>query len=118
LNTCNGCHLRETKNDGSGGGPFLHVRPRDVGQEATLSGFLTGIPGVADPRGVDIARDFNDLQERSNKLTASLQLCTPSGGTTTFSAARVASTSTTTQQVAPVGTVVKPVTQATTGRVH
>lgn len=58
LNTCNGCHSsRET------GVFFLQVSPRDVGQEAFLSGFLTGT-SVFDPQTGQL-RTFNDLARRS-----------------------------------------------------
>lgn len=48
LNTCNGCHTAET------GTSFTHVGCRDFNSflEAPLSGFLTGIIGLADPRGL------------------------------------------------------------------
>ncbi len=58
LNTCNGCHGAETSTG------FLHVNPRSVGQEASLSGFLTG-EQVPDPI-TGVSRTLNDLQRRSN----------------------------------------------------
>jgi len=70
LNTCNGCHTTET---GTG---FTHVGCRDFGSflEAPLSGFLTGISGVGDPRGgasgpyafADMDRRVIDLDELVN----------------------------------------------------
>lgn len=64
LNTCNGCHGAETAT------PFLHVHPREQGQVAALSGFMTGIT-VADP--VDgQSRTFNDIRRRRRDLRALL----------------------------------------------
>ncbi len=60
LNTCNGCHGAET------GTFFLQVAPRSPGQEASLSGFLTGID-VADPITNQI-RHFDDLKRRAIDL--------------------------------------------------
>lgn len=68
LNTCNGCHGAETQTF------FLHVSPRDVGQEAQLSGFLTG-ETVQDPVVPTTTRTLDDLQRRANGLRAFL--CTP-----------------------------------------
>lgn len=45
LNTCSGCHTRETNNI------FTHVKPRNVGSAAALSGFMTGLG--ADNNGAD-----------------------------------------------------------------
>lgn len=61
VNTCNGCHTSET---GTG---FLHVVPRLKGQEAGLSGFLTGID-VADPAGGGAMMHFADLDRRAADL--------------------------------------------------
>ncbi|XXX72106.1 LamG domain-containing protein [Sorangium sp. So ce134] len=61
LNTCNGCHgAAET------GTPFLHVNPRAPGNEATLSGFMTGID-IADPVTGE-PRTLNDLGRRNQDL--------------------------------------------------
>lgn len=57
LNTCNGCHGRETDT------PFLHIFPREAGQTAAISGFLSGAT-VVDP--VDgTPRQFDDLARRA-----------------------------------------------------
>lgn len=45
LNTCSGCHARETNN------AFTHVKPRNVGSKAALSGFMTGLG--SDNKGTD-----------------------------------------------------------------
>lgn len=64
LNTCNGCHTTET------GTAFTHVGCREFGSfvEAPLSGFLTGISGVPDPRSPALAGvgpySFADLDRR------------------------------------------------------
>jgi hypothetical protein len=65
LNTCNGCHTVET------GTPFAHVGCRDFGSllEAPLSGFLTGIVGVPDPRNPPVLAgvgpySFADMERR------------------------------------------------------
>jgi hypothetical protein len=63
LNTCNGCHSNEET-----GTLFLQVSPRFPGNEATLSGFLTGI-SIADPV-THVPRTFNDLHRRNLDLTA------------------------------------------------
>jgi hypothetical protein len=60
LNTCNGCHGSET---GTG---FLHVFPRFPGQEAQLSGFMTGITVFDQFTGEP--RTMNDLGRRRTDL--------------------------------------------------
>jgi hypothetical protein len=61
LNTCNGCHgFAET------GTQFLHVFPRFPGQQADLSGFMTGIT-MPDPVSGE-PRTFNDLGRRKVDL--------------------------------------------------
>jgi hypothetical protein len=66
LQTCNGCHARET-NTG-----FTHVNPAAFGAStAGLSGFLTGI-SVPDPSDPSPTRNFNDLQRRAADLDALL----------------------------------------------
>jgi hypothetical protein len=60
LNTCNGCHGRETNT------VFLHVRPRAAGAVAGLSGLLTGVT-VTDPV-TNVARTFNELASRATIL--------------------------------------------------
>jgi hypothetical protein len=72
LNTCNGCHGPET-NTG-----FLMVNPRFPGQEAFLSGFLTGTT-VRDPFTGQL-RVLNDLARRRADLTA--VVCPPTSGST------------------------------------
>lgn len=68
LNTCDGCHGRETDTI------FLQVNPRERTTVATLAGFLTGVT-VADPvTGQN--RTFNDLTRRATDLKN--VLCTPS----------------------------------------
>jgi hypothetical protein len=70
LNTCNGCHGAET-NTG-----FLMVNPRFPGQEASLSGFLTGTT-VFDRFSSQI-RTLNDLSRRRVDLTG--LVCPPAPG--------------------------------------
>jgi hypothetical protein len=61
LNTCNGCHsAAET------GTFFLQVSPRFPGQEAFLSGFLTGTTTFDPVTGQQ--RTFNDLSRRNRDL--------------------------------------------------
>jgi hypothetical protein len=60
VNTCNGCHSTET------GTFFLQITPRFPGNEASLSGFLTGI-SVFDPFA-GVGRSFNDLARRAADL--------------------------------------------------
>ena len=60
VNTCNGCHSTETGTD------FLQITPRFPGNEASLSGFLTGI-SVFDPFA-GVGRSFNDLGRRADDL--------------------------------------------------
>jgi hypothetical protein len=84
LNTCNGCHAGETQT------AFTMVNPVPFGTQATLSGFLTGTPGISagaivpidldganaimnvpDPAGRASSNDlrkFNDLQRRADDL--------------------------------------------------
>lgn len=64
VNTCNGCHAGDTNTT------FLHVFPRNPGQVAQLSGFLTGI--VVPDRVTGTPRTFNDLSVRSESLLAVL----------------------------------------------
>jgi hypothetical protein len=71
LNTCNGCHAGETNT------AFLHVAPREPGEAAALSGFLTGAT-VTDPADPSVSRSFNDLARRQADMEDNV-LC-PSGG--------------------------------------
>ncbi len=71
LNTCNGCHGRETNTS------FLQIRPREAGQVATLAGFLTGID-VRDPV-TSTVRHFDDLARRNADLKKVL-CALPQGG--------------------------------------
>jgi hypothetical protein len=61
LNTCNGCHSAEET-----GTSFLQVFPREVGQPASLSGFLTGNTVFDVVTGEP--RSFNDLRRRNLDL--------------------------------------------------
>jgi hypothetical protein len=74
LNTCNGCHASAET-----GVPFLQIFPRFQGNEAGLSGFLTGTtqfdPGNGQPRA------FNDLRRRNLDLKAIV--CTDAASLTT-----------------------------------
>ena len=63
FNACNGCH-----SSAETGTFFLHVTPRFFGDEAGLSGSLTGIT-VNDPVAGQ-ARTFNELARRSADLKA------------------------------------------------
>ncbi|WP_437605627.1 LamG domain-containing protein [Sorangium sp. So ce834] len=63
LNTCNGCHGADETGTG-----FLHVNPRSLGNEATLSGFMTGI-NMPDPVTGEL-RFLNDLGRRNQDLKA------------------------------------------------
>ncbi|WP_437964384.1 LamG domain-containing protein [Sorangium sp. So ce260] len=63
LNTCNGCH--GSAETGTG---FLHVNPRTLGGEASLSGFMTGI-NIPDPVTGE-PRTLNDLGRRNADLRA------------------------------------------------
>jgi len=84
LNTCGGCHGGETQT------AFTMIDPVPFGTQATLSGFLTGTPGIStggvapvdldgnngimnvpDPAGRTSSNDlrkFNDLQRRADDL--------------------------------------------------
>lgn len=63
LNTCSGCHARET----SMSTPFMHVSALGPsGTAAPLSGFLTGVT-VTDPVSGK-SRTFHDLQDRQTTL--------------------------------------------------
>ncbi len=80
LNTCNGCHGAET------GTAFLHIAPRFPGQEAQLSGFLTGIT-VSDPVS-GVPRTFSDLAARQKDLSS--LVCAPATQTAAKRAAFLA----------------------------
>ncbi|WP_293676450.1 hypothetical protein [uncultured Phenylobacterium sp.] len=71
LNTCNGCHNGETGNQRNTKSLFRHVSSRKVGQEAKLSGFLTGTT-VRDPVS-GVTRQFNDLAARTVALQEALR---------------------------------------------
>lgn len=71
LNTCAGCHARET------GTTFTHVRPGPFGVVPNLSGFMTGID-VLDPGDRTTVRHFNELERRAVEFDSILNLnCTP-----------------------------------------
>jgi hypothetical protein len=63
LNTCNGCHANAET-----GVVFLQIFPRFSGNEASLSGFLTGTTR-SDP-STGQTRQFNDLRRRNLDLKA------------------------------------------------
>jgi len=63
LNTCNGCHSRQ-----SGTPNFLMITPRSPGSEAILSPFLTGTTQFDLVTGQP--RTMNDLGRRRTDLTA------------------------------------------------
>ncbi len=63
LNTCNGCHSRQT---GTGG--FTMITPRTPGREAALSPFLTGVTVPDSVTGQP--RTMNDLGRRKTDLTS------------------------------------------------
>lgn len=65
LQTCSGCHFRETSTS------FTHVSPRAAGQEAPLSGFLRG--GTAPDPVTGTVRSFNDLARRAGDLRKVLE---------------------------------------------
>lgn len=70
LNTCNGCHGRETNTM-----QFLHIFPRAAGEVAQISGFMSGVQ-VDDP--VDgTLRTFDDLDRRATDMER--LLCSTSG---------------------------------------
>jgi hypothetical protein len=62
VNTCNGCHARET------GTEFMHIANRAAGQAAALSPFLRGAT-ITDPV-TQTARRFDDLTRRAQDLAA------------------------------------------------
>jgi hypothetical protein len=71
LNTCNGCHARET------GTTFTHVRPAPFGVVPNLSGFMTGID-VLDPGDRTTIRHFDELTRRAQEFEDALNLtCGP-----------------------------------------
>jgi hypothetical protein len=70
LNTCSGCHSRET------GTEFTHIAPRAAGQVSALSAFLRG-GNLFDPVTA-VSRSFNDLNRRAVDLKT-LVCGTPSG---------------------------------------
>jgi hypothetical protein len=71
LNTCSGCHARET---GTG---FFQVRPAPFGSVPNLSGFMTGID-VLDPIDRVTIRHFDDLGRRVQEFETTLAtVCGP-----------------------------------------
>jgi hypothetical protein len=68
LNTCNGCHGRETDTI------FLHILPRSAGAPADISGFLAGVD-VTDPVDGSV-RHFDDLERRATDMEAVLCMAT------------------------------------------
>lgn len=65
LATCSGCHAAETRTE------FMHIRPAGFGEQAELSGFLTGI-AVSDAADGTPTRFFSDLERRATDLDALL----------------------------------------------
>ena len=65
LNTCNGCHTKETDTE------FSHVRRAGFGTMAPLSGFLTGV-WAPDPANATPDHHFDDLERRALDLEAFL----------------------------------------------
>lgn len=86
LNTCSGCHARETRTI------FQHIGSRSEGEVAVLSEFLTGIQ-VADPV-TNVLRQFNDLEKRKIVLTCLVQRCANSAPVTLRAAGILANEST------------------------
>lgn len=74
INTCNGCHSPET------GTTFLQIGPRSPGQEAPLSGFLTGTT-VTDPL-TQQPRTLADLVRRKADLESVLCAAAPAAAPT------------------------------------
>jgi hypothetical protein len=66
LNTCSGCHARETDTE------FRHIGLAAFGTPAPLSGFLTGT-WVTDPKDASTSRFFDDLERRAVDMDALLQ---------------------------------------------
>lgn len=66
LNTCSGCHARETDTE------FRHVGLAQFGTPAPLSAFLTGT-WVTDPKDASTSRFFDDLERRALDMDALLQ---------------------------------------------
>lgn len=64
LNTCNGCHSTET------GTAFAHIMSREWGEEAPLSGFMTGID-VSDPVTGEV-RHMSQFDDRVNDMSSDL----------------------------------------------
>ena len=71
LNTCNGCHSGVETNTG-----FLQISPRDIGNEAFLSPFLTGTTTFDAVTGEP--RVLNDLRRR--RLDLQSIVCEPEEG--------------------------------------
>jgi hypothetical protein len=69
-NTCNGCHGPDTNTT------FLQIAPRSPGQEAVLSGFLTGTTAFDQVTGAP--RPLNDLARRNQDLAG--LVCAPPAG--------------------------------------
>ncbi len=82
LNTCSGCHTRET-NTG-----FYHIRPTGPGSLPLLSGFLLNNPhNVVDNRM--IPHQFNEMDNRAQALSAlANQSCRLLGGVPPFQVLR------------------------------
>lgn len=85
LNTCNGCHNRETETD------FVHIDPNDPTHPVTLSEFLTGstVP-VVDPAGSGTLREFDDLALREIDINATARMLCARFRPVRISAVRIA----------------------------
>lgn len=82
LNTCNACHGSETQTS------FLHIIPRDVGEEAGLSSFMVGDSGSLQNPGLHavedpishVVRQFGELHHRQQDLeTLASRSCAATG---------------------------------------
>lgn len=76
LNTCSGCHARETRT------VFQHIGSRSEGEVSALSAFLTGTQ-VTDPI-TNVLREFNDLEKRKLVLTCLVQRCASTATNVSF----------------------------------
>lgn len=70
LQSCSGCHARETNTN------FTHIGPTRFGTQAELSGYLTGI-NVLDPGDNTTVRPFNEFSRRVEDLDQLLATSCP-----------------------------------------
>lgn len=67
INTCSGCHMRESGMEGiPPGQAFMHIRPRKANEESGLSSFMTGVD-VPDPVSGEV-RHLDDIGRRVNDM--------------------------------------------------